>query len=214
MNKRFAFVLIAFLSVALIAAATFTWPGDFNIGGILTARQSFKLWDSDATGSVSFTQPIGGFTGILECLLEDDSSPLDPCVTANSTGGRSLTVSGGAMDADQELYEKTKCINVDPAHSTTDWLFFKAERAITVIGIDCIVDAATSVVMTLRECNGDGASCGDTEAAITCAATNTTEASGIDDSAVDAGDWMRITRGSMTGSPTQAILCATYTVND
>lgn len=132
----------------------------------------------------------------------------------NAAGGRSITCASGSCDNDVEVYEKTKCINVDPTNSTTDWLFFRAERAITITGIDCIVDAATSVVMTLRECNSNAASCGDTEAAITCGTTNTTEATSVDDSAVDAGDWMRVTRGTRTGSPLQAILCATYTVND
>jgi len=117
------------------------------------------------------------------------------------------TIAGGGNPA------QTKCINIDPAHTTTDWFFFRVETAITVTGIDCIVDAATSVVMTLRECDGNGGTCGATEAAITCAATNTTEAAGIDDAAVDAGDWLRVLRGTVSGSPTQATLCATYTVN-
>ena len=132
----------------------------------------------------------------------------------NGAGGRSLTCATGSCDVDQEAYEETKCINIDPDHTTTDWLFFRTERAITVIGIDCIVDAATSVVLTLRECNSNAASCGDTEAAITCGTSNATEASSIDDASVDAGDWMRVTRGTETGTITQAILCVTYTVAD
>ena len=108
--------------------------------------------------------------------------------------------------------EDTKCINIDPANATTDWFFYRAERALTVTGIDCIVDAATSVVLTLRECDANGASCTATEAAITCAATNTTEASGIDNAAVDAGDILRVLRGTVTGGPAQAFLCFTYTV--
>lgn len=148
-----------------------------------------------------------------EGCTPDDDTP-DAGDYGNLTGGRSITQAGGTIDADQELYEHTKCINVDPGHDTTDWLFWRTERAITVIGIDCIVDAATSVVMTLRECNSNAASCGDTEAAITCAATNTTEASSVDDASIDAGDWMRVTRGTVTGSPTQVNLCMTYTVAD
>jgi hypothetical protein len=54
----------------------------------------------------------------------------------------------------------------------------------------------------------------DIEAAITCAATNTTEASTIDNASIDAGDWIRVTRGTKTGSPDQAVLCLEYTVND
>jgi len=105
----------------------------------------------------------------------------------------------------------TKCINVDTASTVTSWLFFKSKAAITVTAIDCIVDAATSVVMTLRECDANAANCTDTEAAITCATTNSPHSGGIDDAAVDSGDWMRVTRGTVTGTITQASLCMTYT---
>jgi len=108
----------------------------------------------------------------------------------------------------------TKCANIDPDATTTDWLLLRVDVAVTITGVDCIVDAATSVVMTLQECDGNGGSCVDIEAAITCATTNTTESSGIDNASIDAGDWIRVTRGTKTGSPTQATICWTYTVDD
>jgi cytochrome c-type biogenesis protein CcmH/NrfF len=128
--------------------------------------------------------------------------------------GRSTTCNSEVLDADAELYTDVKCINIDPAATTTNWLFWRTELAITVTGIDCIVDAATSVIMTLQECDANGGTCGNTEAAITCAVTNTTESGGIDDAAIDAGDWIRVTRGTVTGSPTQVNLCMTFTYND
>lgn len=106
----------------------------------------------------------------------------------------------------------TKCINVDPTSTTTNWLFWRTTKAITVTSIDCIVDAATSVVMTLQECNANGGACTDTESAITCGTTNTQVAGGsIDDAAIDATDWIRVTRGTVSGSPAQVSLCMTYT---
>jgi len=135
----------------------------------------------------------------------------------SNLAGRSLTLTAASpdtLDADAELYTKVKCINIDPSATTTNWFFFRAPLAITITGVDCIVDAATSVVMTPQECDANGANCVDIEAAITCATTNTTEASTVDNASIDAGDWINVTRGTKTGSPTQAVLCLEFTVND
>jgi hypothetical protein len=105
-----------------------------------------------------------------------------------------------------------KCVNIDPASATTDWLFWRPPTALTVTHVRCIVDAATSVVLTLRECDGDGGTCGATEAAITCATTTTSESGGVDDAAVAANVWMRVLRGTVTGTPAQAVLCMEYTI--
>lgn len=135
---------------------------------------------------------------------------------ANPTAGRSLTApSAGTIDADPELYTDTKCANIDPTNATTtDWFVYRTDVAITITGVDCIVDAATSVILTPNECDGNGGTCSAIEAAITCVATNTTEATSIDNASIDAGDYIRVTRGTVTGSPKQATICLTFTVND
>jgi hypothetical protein len=108
----------------------------------------------------------------------------------------------------------TKCITIETPTSGDDFLFFRSEAEITITGIDCLCKDGTSVALLVKECNANGASCGDTEASITCAATNTTEASTIDDSAVNATDWMRVVLGTNTGAVTQLAMCVTYTVNN
>ena len=138
-------------------------------------------------------------------LAMQDSSNTFTAVQYFNAG---ITVQAGGITGGPTL---TKCVNIDPTNSLTDWIFYKFKAAVTITAIDCIVDAATSVVLTLRECDANGANCGNTEAAITCATTNTTQSGGIDDAAVAAGSLMRITRGTVTGSPTQAHLCVTYT---
>jgi len=143
----------------------------------------------------------------------DDDVP-EAADFSNLTAGRSLTApSVGTIDADVELYEHTKCVNIESPADADNFLFFRAERAITLTGIDCLVGAATSAVVTLQECDSSGGSCGTSEAA-TCSTTNTTESAGIDDAAVDAGDWMRVDIGTVTGSVGQVAFCVTYTVND
>lgn len=186
----------------------------FTIGGgwNLDDQNPLNFYETNANGTnlKAFRAPAS-VSSDTTCTFEDDDHFIP--FTCIGTGANPYDDS---PDNDGEVPDditvtRTKCINVDPSHSTTNWLFFRANASLTITGIDCIVDAATSVVMTLRECDSNGGSCGDTEAAITCLATNTTEASGIDDASVDAGDWMRITRGTMTGSPTQAELCVNYT---
>jgi len=151
---------------------------------------------------------------VLTVDMKNANQTLSGTNTGDVAAGRSLTLSAGNYDADAELYTRTKCINVDPNSTVTDFLFFRTDNAITVTGIDCLVDSATSLVLTLKECNINGGSCTATEAAMTCGTTNTTEASGIDDAAVAAGAYMRVVMGAKTGTPTQGILCMTYTVDD
>lgn len=131
----------------------------------------------------------------------------------NLAAGRSLTLSGDSVEADAELYTDTKCMTIETPADADNFLFFRAEAAITVTGIDCLSNDGTSAVITVQECDGNGGSCGATEAAITCGTTNTTEATSIDDAAVDAGDWMRVDVGTVTGS-TQVAVCTTFTWDD
>ncbi len=132
----------------------------------------------------------------------------------NAMGGRSLSASSGSMDADAELYTDAKCITIDPTHSVTQWVMWRAPHAVTITGVDCRSENGTSVVLTPQECDANGANCVDIEAAITCATTNTTEATSVDNGSIDAGDWIEVTRGTNTGSSTQVSLCLEYTVND
>jgi hypothetical protein len=90
------------------------------------------------------------------------------------------------------------------------FLFFQAENALTVTGIDCLVNAATSAQITVKECNSNGASCSNTEATMTCGTTNTTESGGIDDNSVAAGAWMRIVIGTVSGTPGHVTVCVSF----
>jgi hypothetical protein len=190
--------------VPISAGGDVVGPSSSNNGEIVLFDQGTGKLVKAATGS-GLVHATSGVYSAADADIGDDT---------NLAAGRSLTLSGDSVEADTELFTKTKCINIDPDATTTDWIFFRAEAAITVTGIDCLVDAATSVVATVQECDGNGANCSNIEAAITCAATNTTEATSIDNASVDAGDWVRVTRGTKTGSPTQVNVCVTYTVDD
>ena len=75
---------------------------------------------------------------------EFGAQSIDGDDVATTVAGRSLTMDTAAtpdeIDADVELYEHTKCINVDPTATATDWLFFRADGIPIVFdpgGTDC-----------------------------------------------------------------------------
>lgn len=198
------------------SAFTFNKSLSANLTGAVTGNASTASVLAANGGNCSAGQyPLGvDAAGAVESCTADDDVP-EAADYSNLTAGRSLTApTAGTVDADAELYTDVKCVNISPAATTTDWIAFRAPLAMTITGIDCIVDAATSVVLTPRECDANGANCVDIEAAITCGTTNTTEASGVDNASIDAGDWVRVTRGTVTGTPTQASLCFELTWND
>jgi hypothetical protein len=104
------------------------------------------------------------------------------------------------------------CMALESPVDADNKLFWRTDVAITVTGIDCISEDATSTVITVQECNGDGNSCAATEAAMTCGVTNTAHAATIDDAAIDAGDWMRVDIGTVTGTPGQVNVCMYYDI--
>jgi hypothetical protein len=210
-------------STGVLRVAAGTWSANAGVSHLASSTSADLagvLSDETGTGVAVFAADpalTGNPTVPTASANDDDTSAASTAYVQgeiNGSGGRSLTCASGNCDADVELYRDTKIINIDPTATTTDWFFFRTESAITITGIDCIVDAATSVVLTLRECDANGGSCAATEAAITCATTNTTEAAGIDDAVVAAGVWMRVLRGTVTGSPTQAVFSVIFEVAD
>lgn len=203
---------IAANSVALGTDTTGGYAASLTEGGAATTATALAANGSNCTAG---NYPLGvDASGAVESCTADDDVPEAADYSA-LTAGRSLTApSAGTIDADAELYTHTKCMMIESPAVGDDFLFFRAETAITITGIDCLAADGTSVAVLVKECNSNGGACGNTEASITCGTTNTTEASGIDDSAVDAGDWMRIDPGTNTGTVTQLSVCVTFTVND
>lgn len=188
---------------------------DIPNGITITLASTATALAANGSNCAAGNYPLGvDASGAVESCTTDDDVPEAADYSA-LTAGRSLTApSAGTIDADAELYTHTKCMMIESPAVGDDFLFFRAETAITITGIDCLAADGTSVAVLVKECNSNGGACGNTEASITCGTTNTTEASGIDDSAVDAGDWMRIDPGTNTGTVTQLSVCVTFTVND
>jgi len=151
--------------------------------------------------------PLGvDAAGAVESCTADDDTP-ESGDFGNLTAGKGLSISGGTLDEDEDEI----CGTIDPTHSITDWLFFHAPTGMTITEVSCLSANGTSVVMTPRECDANGANCADIEAAITCATTRTFHASTVDNASIDATDTIRWTRGTNTGSSTQVQGCLKFT---
>jgi len=105
---------------------------------------------------------------------------------------------------------KTACAVVDAPATSQDFIVLRLERAATVTGIDCIVAAATSAAILVKECDGNASACINVEAEITCTTTNTSESGAIDNPSLDAGDWIRIDPTTIVGTPGHVSICVNY----
>jgi len=179
-------------------------------------------WRYDITDGSSRTDcTVGSGTHKVECCYDETISKWEHClggtgpvaVTLSSFAGKGLTGEGGAtsIDVKPDVY----CANIPAQISVTNWLVVYVPDAMTVTSIYCLVDAGTSVDLTPNECDGDGANCSAIEATITCGSTGQTIAQAdIDNTDLDAGDTIRITRGTVTGAVNQAFICLTIEFDD
>lgn len=114
-------------------------------------------------------------------------------------------------DATLSTDRLTKSMTIETPVAAETFFFFRADEAATVTGIDCIVEDATSAIITVQECDADGDTCTAIEAAMTCAVTNTAHASTIDNASIDAGDRIRVLVGTVSGTPGQVAVDVTGT---
>ena len=170
---------------------------------------------ADAVGTSEIaTDGVGAAEIAAGAVGTSEAASLDISDDTNLTAGVGLTLTGDDVFLNTNQRTDVKCANINPNSAETDWFMWRAPGAITITGVDCIVEAATSVVLTPRHCNADGGTCTTIEAAMTCATTNTTEAGGIDSAAVAAGRTIRVTRGTLTGTVDEAFICVEFTIDD
>lgn len=147
-------------------------PAHPTDGGEYTLKEG----QDDGTNFYRKSLPDSGITTTIDYDLEDDASPDDPFVS--------------------DLHP----ITIESPVDADNFFLFRAHRAMTVIGIDCIVEDATSAVITVQECDSNGNTCTAIEAAMTCAVTNTAHSGAIDNASLDSGDYIRVDVGTVTGT--------------
>jgi len=103
---------------------------------------------------------------------------------------------------------KEVCYSLESPTDADNFLVKKFRESATVLAMHCLVGASTSAVVTYQECDGNGGSCSTIES-VTCGTTNTAD-NGIDNASIDAGDWIRIDIGTVTGTVGQVNACLYY----
>lgn len=168
------------------------------------------------TGSSSSGQ---SFLAADHQAIETRLDAMDDCASSEflkGAGANTAPGCAGVVDGDvpagvtRDSEATTRCESftiLDPADAD-DHFFRKAKHAETVTSIDCLAEGGGTIALTLQECSSTGGSCGTTEAAITCDSDGAAHASGIDDAAIDAGDWQR----ALYGAPSGTVNALTFTV--
>lgn len=145
-------------------------------------------------------------------LVEADISDL-----AHRTGGRSLTLNVNALDADAELYRRTKDLTVETA-TTADDVYWEAEGALTLEELTCVATGSTTPslhVVTVVECTNAGASCASSGLTITASALTTRYNDATPtDAAIDNQDFWGLETTSLTTAADLLHCTITYTVDD
>jgi len=141
---------------------------------------------------------------------------VDPVVDTNTTytAGRSLTLDGTTINADAELYTDSISFVLESPTDDDAFILFKAPHAITITDIDCIVGAATSAVIDIQECDSAGANCATVDATITCDADGAADDGTLSNGGIDAGDWLKLDIGTVTGTVKYVSGTVTFTRND
>jgi len=196
--------------------------------GVRLYRSGSILVVTNGDDSAYLDLAAGGITATGNALVAGDivitAAGGDIIIEGDTADDNEATLTVGPLTADRTItlpdasgtvvlqgnLTQKKCIIVEDPTSGDNLLMFNASSIITVTGIDCLSADGTSVAATLNECDANGANCVSIESAITCGTTNSTESGAIDNATVDAGDWVRLSLGTNTGSVTQLAVCLEY----
>lgn len=181
---------IAVLSHAITATSSVTVTGAGGVG------VTFGVLASTVVVST------GDFTSELNLPLIAPSAAGD--LSYRSTNEQ--VVYEGASSSRTLSDIQTKCMTIDSPTATDNYLMFRAYRMMRFVEVDCLVNAATSVLMTPQACDANGANCANIVAQQTCAATNT-QASAT--TTIVAGGYIRLVLSTVTGSVGHLSTCIT-----
>jgi hypothetical protein len=103
-------------------------------------------------------------------------------------------------------------MTIETPTDSDNFFFFVAPQALTITKVTGIVEAATSAVITLQECDAAGDNAATIEAVT--ADVDGTISTSIDNGAIDAGDVIRVDIGTVTGTVGQAHVTVVFTLDD
>jgi D-serine deaminase-like pyridoxal phosphate-dependent protein len=117
------------------------------------------------------------------------------------------------LDADQQ---DSVGVLIETPADADDFLFWRANEAVTVTSLDCIVEDATSAVVVIVECDSAGDNCGTSRLSesLTCDVDGATDDGTIGEAAIAAGAWFRAQVGTVTGTPGHVAVTVSFTWDD
>jgi hypothetical protein len=127
-------------------------------------------------------------------------------------GGADIITHAQIADADQQF---SFGIVIETPVDADDLLFYRANEAFTVTGVDCIVESATSAVVVIVECDSAGDNCGTSRftESVTCDVDGQAD-DGLAETGVVAGAWIRAQVGTVTGTPGHVAITVSGTWDD
>lgn len=201
------------------------WPRQADCSAITsgccldTDNGYLYCWDGDTVeevarpGSVDLlTFSAAGFVGSDGAGNWDDYY-LDSANFENTSGTWGIK-NGGILAADIGAIAEQKDWAILTPADADDTLLFKAQRAITITDIHCIVDPAgtgESIAIEILECDGTGDNCATVDAAITCDNDGAEDDGTLTNGAIDAGDWVQLLIGAPTGTVSSLVFSVYYT---
>jgi hypothetical protein len=196
------------------AATTITVAGTANE---ITSSAGAQDLSTNRTWTLSLPATVN-LSGKTAFAIPTGTNP-----TVDSTGYIGIDTTDGQLifygTAERVIpYKRTHSKSITAPVGSSRFLLERADDGMTIHNINCIVDPADSsesVVIAIYEADGNGdftnlATNGlDGTQTITCANTPTADDGSLSNNSVDAGDWIGIDIGTVTG--TVSVLTVSYT---
>lgn len=208
-----------------LSAVTLTLPGitgTVDLGGAVLEIPNGTSGTTDATGEMYLdTDGDGGtnFNGeVIQVYTGAANKYLFPVALPLSASednyilkydASSMTVDWEADDGAGAIAEQKDWAILDP--DDDDTFLFKAQRAITVTDIHCIATGGGSITIDVQKCSATGGSCTTVDAAITCDADGAEDDGAFTNAAIDAGDWVYLDMGAVSGTVNHLAFSIYYT---
>jgi hypothetical protein len=165
----------------------------------------------DAGGNAYFANvaiaPNTSTSGDAACLGGTGVSQLSDCGVAPTSATAALAAAKGITH--------TVCSTDSAPASGRLFPIWRAPVAATITGAHYLLIGATSIAGQIQICNGNGASCGNTQTSDVTASAGTDSDNGtLTSTAVAAGAYVNMHETTLSGSsPTSYTACIDYTVN-